>query len=292
MKKSEKDQPTEGQPIQEQPDTNEKITPEESSDENTENNTLIKNTSKIHDLPIPLISVLIVVTIIAISALVAWGKEKIQNEQYIKQYSEVLEELEDARYNASSNEIETNNNSTQDNENDSTENKEKLVIKFNGTDDFGKRFTINSDKCINCSKMLFNETPSFSSFDVHYTQDSLTIDSEDVNSNHLAHGEYNFQFNSPVTYTDIYYFGNGGDAFIFFLKENGTLSTGTFRYDDDLYREGMTIYDVEGVENVDYLLQAGSMNQDAEHGNGGTVLAFRSDGYYYDLENIIYGWGE
>ena len=145
--------------------------------------------------------------------------------------------------------------------------------------------------------MLFNETPSFSSFDVHYTQDSLTIDSEDINSNHLAHGEYNFQFNSPVTYTDIYYFGNGGDAFIFFLKENGTLSyiipyTGTFRYDDDLYREGMTIYDVEGVENVDYLLQAGSMNQDAEHGNGGTVLAFRSDGYYYDLENIIYGWGE
>lgn len=300
MKKSEKDQPTEGQPIQEQPDTNEKTTPEESSDENTENNTLIKNTSKIHDLPIPLISVLIVVTIIAISALVAWGKEKIQNEQYIKQYSEVLEELGNAHYYESSYEIDTDDdaqdiddNYTQDTDNNSTNNRKNLVIKYNGV-----AKNIDSSKCLNCpAGYSFHQQLDHNHLEGGVYDNTLTLYGNNNGAYGLAQGEYNFQFDSPVSLIKIGSLGNGGDEVIFFLKENGTvdyISPYEGEYDPELEKtrdNNMTVYHADDVKDVKYFLQASATSEDAVSG-WLTVLAFRSDGYFYDLERNVYDWDD
>ncbi len=96
-------------------------------------------------------------------------------------------------------------------------------------------------------------------------------------------GEYKIDFDSQITNAYLASFGNGGNLAILFLKQYDGSIEYAFPY-EDYNVDKLNVYDLDGVEDVVYFVEVDGL--DNGHWNL-TVLAVRSDGYFYDLGSTL-----
>lgn len=163
-----------------------------------------------------------------------------------------------------------NSNSSDDN------NSSELIINFNPANNAAR---LNSLKCLNCSRE-YNYFYGYNPIKVSkWKSGQITI-----HDFYGATGEYNFNFDSEVADTFVGWFGNGGDNYVFFLQQDGSVEYFTPYYEG---KNALQLRSLDDVKDVVSFLQAGSILAGEKYGGGGTVLALRSDGYFYDLAPYI-----
>lgn len=183
---------------------------------------------------------------------------------YAKEYNDNIDEL--LIVNDKNDEDESNGKEVGNDK----ENQQDLIINFSPADNTAR---FDSSKCLNCStEYIYHYVSGY-----HDAVEKGIAGQITLRNFHEATGEFDFKFDDAIADTFVGWFGNGGGYIVLFLKRNGTVDY-IAPYGNDFQ-----VKNLDELKDIDYFLQVGSTAKGSIYGGGGTVLAFRSDGYFYDL---------
>ena len=179
------------------------------------------------------------------------------------------------------------------------ENKEEINEEENVKEEEEEKIEISFDrtKCINC-KFVETDIVEVIESDEHIDFISYEFNSDDRKKITLTANVYNFEteLREDVSYVltfdkkvvDVAYVGLSpdldSDTFVFFLLEDGTVQY--VKYDDMKYRftcELYTVKDINGIVKFDILY----IDHQRPTEQGTTIIAYKSDGTFYDLRKIV-----